>query len=315
MPAPTASELPNLVIAGVTKAGTTSLFSYLTQHPDIGGADVKEVDHYAPMVHGAEPPPLADYAAHFAHVRGSTWRLEASPRYFIGGPALISRLAADLGRPRILIALREPVSRMWSSYTYKRSKDRLPAGMSFAGFFAACRTVADERLERDPEHAMYRTLATGVYANYLGDWFAGFGADVRPVFFDALTRRPAETVTELCGWLGLATPPVADFDFEARNATYQPRSAALRRAAERMGAGLKRIAPADSGVQRVLRTSYQRINSRPLDERLNDEDREPVRAYYAPTLPPLRDLLAAAGYGTLPPWLADHRDVGDERNP
>ncbi|MCP5333794.1 MAG: hypothetical protein H7A13_10650, partial [Pseudomonadales bacterium] len=34
--------LPNLIIAGAPKCGTTSLFDYLVQHPQVGGSSVKE---------------------------------------------------------------------------------------------------------------------------------------------------------------------------------------------------------------------------------------------------------------------------------
>jgi Sulfotransferase domain len=296
--------LPNLVIAGVTKAGTTSLFRYLGQHPDIGAADEKELDHYAPMVHGGQPPPIEEYARHFAAVADAPWRLEASPRYFIGGPALVQRLRDDLGTPKVLIALREPVSRMWSSYTYKRSKSRLPAGMTFADFYDECRRVADDRSERDPDDAGYRTLATGVYADFLPDWFDVLGSGVRVVFFDDLAAHPQQTVTELCTWLGLDAAPVAGFDLDVRNATYQPRSAALRTTAQRANSRLKRLVPEDSPVNQTLRRAYQRINSRPLAERFTDADRERVAAFYAPTLPPLRALLSTAGHAKLPEWLA-----------
>jgi hypothetical protein len=44
-----AYRLPNLVIAGVGAAGTTSLFYYLIQHPDICGSNVKEVRYFTPV--------------------------------------------------------------------------------------------------------------------------------------------------------------------------------------------------------------------------------------------------------------------------
>lgn len=292
--------LPNLVIAGVTKAGTTSLFHYLAQHPDIGAADVKEVDHYAPLVHGDEPPPLADYAAHFARVADRPWRLEASPRYFLGGPPLVSRLAAELDSPRVLVALREPVSRMWSSYTYKRSKGRLEGGDDFAAFVDACQKVVDNGSVREPGDAMFRTLASGVYADYLGDWFAGLGDAVRVVFFDDLTARPGDEVRELFTWLGVDPAPAGALDTEARNTTVQPRSQALRRAALRVNARLG----GDSALKSRLRSAYQKVNAGSATLEFPPDQRARLEEFYAPTLAPLRDLLRAHGVTALPPWLA-----------
>ena len=48
----TEPRLPNLVIAGVPKAGTTSLFNYLAQHPDICPSDVKETRYFEPLRYG-----------------------------------------------------------------------------------------------------------------------------------------------------------------------------------------------------------------------------------------------------------------------
>ena len=49
---------PNLVIAWVSKAGTTSMFHYLGQHPDVGTSDVKEVRYFTPLRYGEELEPI-----------------------------------------------------------------------------------------------------------------------------------------------------------------------------------------------------------------------------------------------------------------
>src|SRR4051794_25428481 len=294
-------------MAGVTKAGTSSLHHYLGQHPDIGLADLKEVDHYAPMVSGAEPPSLEEYAHHFRDCADAVWRLDASPRYFIGGPPLVRRLADELDRPRILIALREPVARMWSSYTYKRSKARLPAEMRFPQFVAECRRVYDEGSVRDAGSAAYRTLASGVYADYLGDWFDVLGEQVRVVFFDELTSSPHSLVSELCTWLDLDPTPVAGFDLAGRNATLQPRSQALKRMAQGANAQLRRVVRDDSALRRSLKRSYVRLNSGALGEQADPEELEWLRAFYAPGLARLRGQLSAHGQTRLPDWLAEAR--------
>lgn len=298
--------LPNLVIAGVTKAGTTSLFGYLAQHPDVGAAAVKEVDHFAPLVEGREPPSLASYAAHFRDSRDRPVRLEASPRYFIGGRPLVSRLVADLGtngtRPKVLIVLREPVSRMRSSYTYKRSKQRLPDDVDFSEFVRRCRRVHDEGTVRDPGSANYRALAVGVYADFLPAWYDGLGPDLRVVFFDDL-REPSQLLRSLCEWLGLDPEPVAGFDLTARNATYQPRSHALRRAALAVDGRLSRWGREDAVLRRRLRTGYHRLNRGGRQDFVSAADAAELAAFYAPTLGRLRALLEEHGQRDVPPWI------------
>ncbi len=51
-PGRTSARVPNLVIVGVVKSGTTSLFNYLSQHPDICPSDVKETRYFDPLRFG-----------------------------------------------------------------------------------------------------------------------------------------------------------------------------------------------------------------------------------------------------------------------
>jgi hypothetical protein len=307
VPSPFRQRLPNLVIAGVTKAGTTSLHHYLAQHPDICPAKVKEVDYYAPMIEGAAPGPLSAYAAHFAACGEHPWRLDASPGYFIGGKPLAVQIAEDLDQPRVIIMLREPVSRLWSGYTYKRSKGRLPAGMTFPEFYEACLQAYEGGSVTDPSNKLFRTLATGVYANYLDDWVDTFGGALRLVFFENLVSSPAAELTSLFHWLGVDPAAVAGLDLKARNQTSHPKSFAMRHVAYALRARGGRLLSDSTRIGQVLRATYHRVNTGSMDERFGPDDRLTAELFYAPTLPPLRKILERAGGSELPGWLAGAR--------
>lgn len=305
MTGPPASHLvlPNLVLAGVTKAGTTSLFHYLGQHPEVLRADVKELDHYAPLVEGREPPPLDEYSRHFAAWNGQSWRLDASPRYFIGGDHLVRRLRTELPEARVLVILRDPTARMWSSYTYKRSKNRLPPDMGFSEFYDQCLRVWSTQRLREPSEVTYRALGTGVYPEHLPPWLESFGEHAKVLFFEDLVRSPHQVMTDLCAWLGLDAAPVQSFDLEQRNKTVQPRSAVLRRLS--LGADRLLFAgrPAGSAVRKLARAGYDLANSGRARDVLSAADRERVRLFYLPTLGPLRAVLERHEQHGGPAWL------------
>jgi hypothetical protein len=60
----TSGTLPNLLLAGVPKAGTTSLFRYLEQHPDICSSSDKEIGYFNPLRHGGTLGPLDTFREH-----------------------------------------------------------------------------------------------------------------------------------------------------------------------------------------------------------------------------------------------------------
>ncbi|MFL6240525.1 MAG: sulfotransferase family protein [Actinomycetes bacterium] len=297
-----AGALPNLVLAGVTKAGTTSLFNYLGQHPEIGVAGVKEINYFTPLLYGDSLAPLSEYSRHFARCADRPWRLDASPAYFVGGAELATAVQATLPDARVLIALRDPVRRFWSSYTYKHSKGRLPKDMTFPAFIAKCRQLRDAGVDGTPENVVYRTLSAGMYADYLEGWFDVFGDALRVVFFETLADDPRMVLSDICRWLGIDAAPVASMDLAARNATTQPRSLRLRRAAHRLNAALAPVV--GDSVRRRLKRSYDRVNSGSLDERLGDAEREELAEFYAEANARCAALLTARGYADLPDWLS-----------
>jgi hypothetical protein len=108
--------LPNLIVIGGLKCGTTSLHHYLNLHPEVDMSRPKELNFFVAELNwplGAEW-----YASHFraeARVRG-----ESSPHYtnrprFEG---VAERMRSVLGEPRLIYMVREPIERMLSHYLH-----------------------------------------------------------------------------------------------------------------------------------------------------------------------------------------------------
>ena len=74
-----ALTVPNLVVVGVSRAGTTSMFNALAWHPEVCGSDIKEVRYFTPLRYGQPLAPLEDYASHFRQFDGERIVLEATP--------------------------------------------------------------------------------------------------------------------------------------------------------------------------------------------------------------------------------------------
>jgi hypothetical protein len=297
-------RLANLVLAGVTKAGTTSLYSYLAQHPDVFVPATKELNHFSPLVHGQAPGDLASYAAHFRDAGHEPWRLDASPFYFVGGAPLAAAVDETLHDARVLVVVRSPVDRLWSSFTYKKSKGHVPRSAAFAEFFEACVEHAERGTDLDPENSNFLTLRSGRYADFLPAWADRFGDRLRLLFAERLAAEPEQVMRDTFDWLGVAGSSVGDLDYGRRNATQTTRSVRVRRLADRANRRLKPVTESNPALRSALRRLYAASNTSAPTERMTPEDRERVAAYYEPSVARLRELLRGRGYDDLPAWLA-----------
>ncbi len=118
--------LPNFLIIGAAKAGTTSLYHYLRQHPQVFMSAVKEVNFFAYAGQGSRQFPvrsLEEYGALFREVRAEKAVGEASPRY-LSHPEAAERIRRTLPEVRLVASLRDPVERAYSGYLMQVRKGR-----------------------------------------------------------------------------------------------------------------------------------------------------------------------------------------------
>jgi hypothetical protein len=292
--------LPNLLVAGVPKAGTGSLFWYLGQHPDICPSAVKEIGFFTPLRReDGVLPSVESYMQHFSHWAGQRYAMEATPNYCYGGDRLRAGIKVTLGRPRIVISLRDPVDRLWSAYTMQRTKGNLPGIRSFDEYVSACEGV----LRRGERVRALAGLSVGMYGDYVPRWLDDFGEDVKVVFRDDLSANPRAVVAELCRWLSIDHRPAGSLDYEARNQTVHALNPAVGRAVfvakERSEAVLSRTPRLRGG----LRTAYVRFCTGELSESLQPRTRTRLEALYRESNSTVAAALRARGYRSLPVWL------------
>lgn len=298
-------SLPDLLIAGVPKAGTGSLFAYLAQHPDVCASTKKETGFFTPRSPDGRAGPVSEYERYFAHRTGERYAMEATPAYCYGGPAVRAAIRETLGAPRVLMILREPGDRLWSAYTFQRSLGHLKGIGSFEEYVEAC---VRER-ERHPaiaEQGYLKGLSIGMYGTYLPGWADDVGEELRVLFFDDLRDDPATVVGDVCGWLGIDRGAAAGFDYDVRNPTVHPRSVALARGADAARTAARRLLRRAPGVRRKLRDGYFRVNAGEIDERPSEDVRARLDELYAPSNARTAATVRALGVTRPPAWLASH---------
>ncbi len=218
---------PEYLIVGAQRAGTTSLYNYLLEHPCVGRSLLKEVHFFDDAYHRG----FDWYRAHFPslsyarRVELATGRRpmagEASP-YYLVHPHTPRRVASTLPDVKLIVMLRDPVERARSHHRHEVAKgfEALPFGeavdvepIRLAGERA--RMEADEHY-RSFAFRHYSYLARGRYVEQLRAWRRWFPADRMLVLAsEEFFRDPAGQYVRVLDFLGL--PPVTLSSYPRHN--------------------------------------------------------------------------------------------------
>jgi hypothetical protein len=208
-----------LLVAGTIKGGTTSLYRYLADHPEICASSVKETRFFLDRSH---PLPaqyrfedgLDKYESYFGHCQDRWLRMEATPHYLYHAEA-VPRIAQSLPQVRLVFSLRDPITRLVSVYRFLRQNNTISADMTFTQY------VTTQLDAPDPTAPPYmQAVARGCYTRYLQPYIAAFGHErICLIRFEDLKQTPEQTVGEICTFAGIDPHFYAGYDFQIYHQT------------------------------------------------------------------------------------------------
>lgn len=220
-----ARRLPDYLIVGAQRSGTSSLHEYLIDHPRILAPYTKEV-RFFDLNYGKGVP---WYRAYFptsvgGFLRGTRfWVGEATP-YYLYHPLVAERIAETLPDVRLVFLLRNPVDRAISHYNHEVKwghEDRPieealdPSGVSLHHEEYALRAG---RIEYSYVHHHYGYLDRGRYERQVKRYLDLFPPD-RMLFIQSeeLFSRPGEVYGDVLGFLGVPESQRRTPDFKTHN--------------------------------------------------------------------------------------------------
>jgi Sulfotransferase family len=228
-------KFPNFFIVGAPKAGTTSLYAYLDQHPQVYMSPLKEPNYFAcelrPENFSAEVRPriIREMCALEEYLRGdmrekrfgalvSSWEDylklfrnvgdeiaigEASPCYLWSETAA-RNIAARIPHAKIIINLRNPVDRAFSQYL-----NMVTDGVIRRSFRE--QIYANLHCEKKQFGPLWPLLEFGHYHEQIKRYLIEFPrSQIHISFYEDLERAPGALVTELFAFLGVDQSFVAD---------------------------------------------------------------------------------------------------------
>lgn len=210
---------PAYLIVGTQKGGTSSLQSYLGEHPSVFPPRLKEIDYFNRGYHRSYSWYRAQFPRRPSATPGDGEPItgEATPEYLFD-PRCPGRIAKHLPDAKLIVLLRDPITRALSHYNHERARDAEPLSFREALEAEESRTAADAaRALADPEFTSYALrhytyAARGMYAEQLERWFSHFTRDqVLVLQSEILFEQPDPTYQRVLDFLGLHEHHLAEF--------------------------------------------------------------------------------------------------------
>lgn len=208
--------LPDAILVGAQRAGTTSLYRYLVAHPQVMPAKRKEVHFFDVESHWRRG--VGWYRAHFPTAREVARRAcdDGAPRVvFEATPAYMyrdyvpARMHATIPHAKLLVVLRDPVERALSNW-------------KLAGEWGGQYGPFEEEIEHElaleagrpgpfGDRKARGLLARGRYAEQLERLLAHYPREQLLILESAdLARDPEAALAPVVGFLGLSPHPVTE---------------------------------------------------------------------------------------------------------
>ncbi|HLO14112.1 MAG TPA: sulfotransferase [Anaerolineales bacterium] len=192
--------LPNFMVIGVAKAGTTSLYHYFDQHPQVFMCPEKGSNFFGyedarnwkwtdegnpPLLRHFQARTFEEYEAFFAGVTDEIAIGEASPQYF-RCPTAAQRIHDRLPHVKLIASLRNPADRAFSGFLMRTRRGEFVKGF-------------DEELTPDASH-----VREGLYYKRLKRYLDLFPRDqIKIIIFEEFRKDPAKMMIELFDFAGV----------------------------------------------------------------------------------------------------------------
>lgn len=200
-------KLPNFLLVGAAKSGTTSLYFYLSQHPEIYMSPIKEPKFLTTKIvkfpHKGPGDEIVDrgvvkdfhsYKALFENVREEKAIGEASADtlYYYQCIPFIKEV---LGNVKILIILRNPVDRAFSAYAHMVRDGRETLSFERA-------LEEEEKRIKDNWEFIWHYKRVGLYYEQIKAFMEAF-SETKIVLFDDLKTSPLKLIKDIYRFLGV----------------------------------------------------------------------------------------------------------------
>jgi Sulfotransferase family len=296
--------MPNFFIVGAQKAGTTSLYHYLNQHPQVYMSPIKEpfffdheMDSKGEVVRrefgGHRQPPrfsnIEESSTLFEGARGEKAMGEATPLY-IYAPGTAERIGRYVPGAKSIALLRNPADRAYSAFLYA-----VRMGVEPLTDFA--QALREEPLRmRDGWHYVFHYRSRGLYYRQLKRYYELFGRERLGVWlYEDLREDPASVAQSVFRFLEVddTFAPDTSSKYNPAGVPTSGFARAAMKATNRAVWALRKVLPPTSGILPLAFEMRRAVQSRVLTEPppINPELREGLVEGYEEDILRLQELI------------------------
>ena len=284
-------KLPTFLMIGVQKAGTTSIYNYLKQHPQIYMSPIKETNFLEKNWEEIETKRKAKidtfekYCQLFAGVQDEIAIGEASPNYLFHYQSSSERIKRYVPNAKLIAVLRNPVDRAYSDYLM-HIRDAIDKGR---------RNSLSDQIKYRADKSFI--LLKGFYYQHLQHFYNEFDREQIQVYlYDDLSKDPVQFMESMYQFVGVDDTFLPDVSQKAQVAQV-PKNTAVNKMLRQenplrtiVRSGLRVILPLK--MRQTIRSRLIQMNSQDKKAApLSPEDRQQLIELYRDDILKLQDLI------------------------
>ena len=290
-----------LIIAGTTKAGTTSLHRYLCDHPQVCKPRRKEIrffldENYPLKRIYSFTNGLNKYNEFFKGCNNNMVRLDVTPDYLYSTKTP-ERIKQSLSDVRLIFSLRNPIERLISWYRFSIQNYFISKDMPFKEYVRW--QIETEGHNNRAQHQL--ALEQGRYFRYLKKYHEVFDSNnLLIILFEQLEENPVGVMKKICSFSGINEDFYNNYSFKVHNPTYIIRYHLLNRIYKEVSFYLRKIFFKMDNIRNLFKniktnldSIYLRINTEQNSKNIliDDKTKKFLEDYYREDILKLEDLI------------------------